>query len=58
MRMSTRTTTSKTFDALNNDTIDVVFVNWVSRSAVTVESDRAKDYADRDLGSPNYYSVH
>ena len=36
-----RTTTGKTFDALNNDTTDVVFVNWVSRSAITVESDRA-----------------
>ena len=32
---------SRTLDALSNDTIDVVFDNWVSRSAVTVESDRA-----------------
>ena len=32
---------SRALDALNNDTTDVVIDNWVSRSAVTVESDRA-----------------
>ena len=32
---------SRTLDALSNDTIDFVFDNWVSRSAVTVASDQA-----------------
>ena len=45
--MSKRITMSKTLDALNDDTIDAVFDNWVSMSAVTVEGDR-----NRDLGSP------
>ena len=34
---------TKTLDAFSNDTIDVVFDNWVSRSAVTVEGDRNRD---------------
>ena len=33
--------TTMNLDALINDTIDVVFDNWVSRFAVTVEGDRA-----------------
>ena len=28
-------------DAFSNDTLDVVFDNWVSKSAVTVEGDQA-----------------
>ena len=51
---------SRTLGALSNDTIDAIFDNWVSRSAATGErsSSPFKDYADRDLGSPNYYFVH
>ena len=41
IRLSWWSTISRTLDALGNDTIDVVFDTWVSRSAATVAGDRA-----------------
>ena len=57
VRMSRRTTMSRTFVTVGNHTVDVIFATYVSKYAVTVESGLAVlwVYADRDLGSPHRY---
>ena len=41
VRMSWWSTMSRTFDALDNDTVNVVLATWVFKDAVAVEGDRA-----------------
>ena len=55
--MSKRTTMSRTFDTLGNDTLDVFFDNLGFQAYGNCRersSSPFRDYADRDLGSPSF----
>ena len=62
--MSRRTTMSKTFNTLGNDTADVFFFFFRPPGFQTYGNCRGRsstpfrDYADRDLGRPSFLRIH